>query len=309
MKKIKLYTEPSHLKEKASIVTILIFVLLVVYVLGLSIPIIWAVIVSFMNKNDYINYFGVLRAFDSGVRYTFDNYIFSWENLKVTTIATEAHPIEMEYGVPDLLLHSVFYAFGSAFAFTLCPIIVAYLAARFKYAFSKILYSFVLITMTLPIVGSMASEITMLHNLGLYDSLPSVFILRFNFLSIYFLILYAQYSSIPQEYTEAAKVDGASNLRIMLQIVIPQSFNTIVTVFVLSFISYWNDYQIPLLYFPSYPTAAFGIYDFVQNASPEGNYIPVQLAATIIMALPIVIVFIIFNKKLRVSVDMGGIKG
>lgn len=304
MKKIKLELEPSHIKEKASVVTVSIFVLLIVYILGLFIPIVWAIVVSFMNKNDYANYFGVLRAFSSGVRYTFDNYAFSWQNLKVLTTTTE-----MEYGIPDLLLNSVFYAVGSAFAFTLCPVIVAYLSARFKYAFSKILYSFVLITMTLPIVGSMASEITMLHNLGLYDTLPAVFILRFNFLSIYFLILHAQFSSIPQEYTEAAKVDGASNLRIMFQIVIPQSFNTIVTVFILSFISYWNDYQVPLLYFPSYPTAAFGIYDFVQNASPEGNFIPIQLAATLIMALPIVIVFIIFNKKLRVSVAMGGIKG
>ena len=304
MKKIRLETEPSHLKEKASVATIFIFVLLIVYVLGLTIPIVWAVVVSFMDKNDYANYFGILRAFDQGVKYTFDNYKFSWENLKVLTITTEE-----KYGIPNLLLNSLFYSLGSAFAFTLCPVIVAYLSARFKYAFSKILYSFVLITMTLPIVGSMASEITMLHNLGLYDTLPAVFILRFNFLSIYFLILHAQFSSIPQEYTEAAKVDGASNFRIMFQVVIPQSFNTIVTVFILSFISYWNDYQIPLLYFPSYPTAAFGIYDFVQNASPEGNFIPIQLAATLIMALPIVIVFIIFNKKLRVSVAMGGIKG
>ncbi|MBO6280529.1 MAG: carbohydrate ABC transporter permease [Bacilli bacterium] len=304
MKKVKLYTEPSHLKEKPSFATVAIFILLAIYTIGLFTPIVWAIVVSFMDKNDYSNFFGVSRAFNLGIKYTFDNYAFSWENLKILTTTTE-----MEYGIPDLLMHSLIYALGSAFAFTLCPVIVAYLTARFKYAFSKVVYTFVLITMTLPIVGSMASEITMLHNLKIYDSIPAVFILRFNFLSIYFLILHAQFSSIPQEYTEAAKVDGASNLRVMGQIIIPQSLNTIVTVFVLSFISYWNDYQVPLLYFPSYPTAAFGIYDFVQNASPEGNYIPIQLAATLIMALPIIIVFIIFNKKLRVSVSMGGIKG
>ena len=187
--------------------------------------------------------------------------------------------------------------------------IVAYATARFKYGFSKVVYAFVIVTMALPIVGSMASEIIMLNNLGIFDTFPSMFILRFNFLSIYFLILHAQFSSLPMDYTEAAKIDGASNLRIMLQVIIPQSLNTIVTVFVLSFISYWNDYQIPLLYLPSYPTAAYGIYDFVvQNSAGEGAYVPTQLAATIIMTLPIIIVFIIANKRIRVSVAMGGIK-
>ena len=94
----------------------------------------------------------------------------------------------------------------------------------------------------------------------------------------------------------------------MFEIILPQALNTIVTVFVLSFISYWNDYQIPLLYLPSYPTAAFGIYDFVRNSANAGAYVPTQLAATIIMTIPIIVVFIVFNRKIRVSVSMGGIK-
>ena len=94
----------------------------------------------------------------------------------------------------------------------------------------------------------------------------------------------------------------------MLQVVIPQSLNTIVTVFILSFITYWNDYQIPMLYLPSYPTAAYGIYDFIYNPNSLKTTIPHQMAVTVLLTLPIVIVFIIFNKRLRVSVAMGGIK-
>lgn len=291
-------------KGKPTIGTSIIFVLLLIYVLVLFVPIIWSLVASFMDKNDFINYFGSARAFSKGIKYSFDNFTYAWKNLKITTKTTG-----LTYYIPSLLSNSVLYALGCASAFTICPVIVAYATARFKYAFSKIVYTFVIITMALPIVGSMASEITMLRNLGIYDTFPSMFILRFNFLSIYFLILHAQFSSIPKEYTEAAKVDGASNLRIMLQVVIPQALNTIVVVFILSFISYWNDYQIPLLYLPSYPTAAFGIYNFVRNAKPEHAIVPVQLAGIIIMVLPIILVFIIFNKRLRVSVSMGGIKG
>lgn len=306
MKKIVLASTRGNVKKgKPTPVTVGIFVLLVIYTLVLFVPIIWSIIASFMNVTDFNNFFGTLKAYNKGIKFTFDNFTYAWKNLE---IVVQRKSEDLAFGIPDLLINSLFYAFGCAAAFTICPVIVAYATARFKYGFSKVVYAFVIVTMALPIVGSMASEITMLKNLQMYDFLPSMFILRFNFLSIYFLILYAQFSSLPMDYTEAAKIDGASNFRIMMEIIIPQSLNTIVTVFVLSFINYWNDYQIPLLYLPSYPTAAYGIYDFVRNSSQQGAYIPTQLAATIIMTIPIVAVFIVFNRRIRVSVSMGGIK-
>ena len=303
MKKLVLPPSNNIKKGKPTPITVGIFVLLIVYTIVLFVPIIWSLVASFMNNTDFSNFFGTLKAYNKGIKYTLENFSYAWKNLEIITTTTD-----MAFGIPDLLMNSVFYAFGCAAAFTICPVIVAYATARFRCGFSKIVYGFVIVTMALPIVGSMASEITMLKNLGIFDTFPAMFILRFNFLSIYFLILHAQFSSLPMDYTEAAKIDGASNFRIMLEIIIPQALNTIVTVFVLSFISYWNDYQIPLLYLPSYPTAAFGIYNFVRNSSAAGAYVPTQLAATIIMTIPIIVVFIIFNKRIRVSVSMGGIK-
>ena len=301
--KILLSKRTSKKRESASPVTVALFVLLIIYTLVLLVPIIWSICISFVDVMQFDIFFTMRNFNEADLTPTIENFSYAWNNLKITTTTNE-----LTFYIPDMLIDSVIYSVGCALAFTICPAIVAYATARFKYGFSKVLYVFVIITMALPIVGSMASEITMLRNLGIFDTFPAMFILRFNFLSIYFLILYAQFSSIPMDYTEAARVDGASNLRIMLQVVMPQAFNTIVTVFILSFISYWNDYQVPLLYLPSYPTAAFGIYNFVHNASPEAAHAPVQLAASVIMVLPIVIVFIIFNRRLRVSVAMGGIK-
>ena len=303
MGKIKLNGHIKANKEKPTVATVAIFCLLIIYSLVLFIPIIWSIYISFVNVTQFDIFFTMRNFSNADLKPTFENFTYAWNNLKITTTTTD-----QTFYIPDMLFDSVLYSVGCAIAFTICPAIVAYATSRFKYGFSKVVYIFVIFTMSLPIVGSMASEITMLRNLGIYDTFPAMFILRFNFLSIYFLILYAQFSSVPKDYTEAARVDGASNLRIMLQVIMPQALNTIVTVFILSFISYWNDYQIPLLYLPSYPTAAFGIYDFVHNASPAAAHAPVQLAASVIMVLPIVIVFIIFNKRLRVSVAMGGIK-
>ena len=305
MKKIVLTSHNDLKKGKPTPITIAIFVLLIIYTIVLFTPIIWSIIAAFMDNTDFNNFFGTLKAYNHDIKYTFDNFVYAWNNVTITpTTATDTYLM-----IPDLFINSILYSVGCATAFTICPVIVAYATARFKYGFSKIVYGFVIVTMALPIVGSMASEIVMLNNLGIFDTFPSVFILRFNFLSIYFLILHAQFSSLPMDYTEAARIDGASNLRIMFQVIIPQSLNTIVTVFVLSFISYWNDYQIPLLYLPSYPTAAYGIFDFVvQNTAGEGAYVPTQLAATIIMTLPIILFFVLVNKRIRVSVAMGGIK-
>lgn len=310
MKKIVLKSFPltKAKKEKPTISSILIFTLLAIYTLVLFIPIIWSIYASLADNYMFSIVFDPQYPnLNEKLTLGFDNFKFAWEELTITTPAVNGKDA-MTYGVIGLMGNSLLYAFTSATVFTVCPIIVAYVTARFKYAFSKIIYAFVVVVMALPIVGAMASEIRMLYNLGVYDSIFSMVILRFNFLSIYYLILHAQFSTIPKDYTEAAKIDGASNLRIMFQVVIPQALNTIVTVFILSFVTYWNDYQIPLLYLPSYPTAAYGIYDFVYNATADKATVPHQMAVTIMLTLPIVIVFIALNKRMRLSVSMGGIK-
>ena len=309
MKKIVLKSAPQlskNNKGKANVFTVFVFVLLTIYTLVLFVPIIWSLYASLADNYMFDIVFNYQYPnLHEKLPLGFDNFKFAWTELTVDTRGK----VKMTYDVIGLMGNSLLYSFTSAIMFTICPVIVAYATARFKYAFSKIVYGFVIVAMALPIVGSLASEIRMLYNLGIFDKIPAMFVLRFNFLSIYYLILHAQFSSIPKDYTESAKIDGASNLRIMFQIIIPQSLNIIITVFILSFVTYWNDYQIPLLFFPSYPTAAYGIYDFVYNATASKATVPHQMAVTIMLTLPIVIVFIALNKRMRISVSMGGIKG
>lgn len=308
MKKIVLKSAPNLKvkKGKANVFTVFVFVLLAIYTLVLFVPIIWSIYASLADNYMFDIVFNPQYPnLKEKLPLGFDNFKFAWEELTVDTRGK----VKMTYDVIGLMGNSLLYSFTSATVFTICPIIVAYATARFKYAFSKIVYGFVVVAMALPIVGSLASEIRMLYNLGIYDTIVSMVVLRFNFLSIYYLILHAQFSSIPKDYTESAKIDGASNFRIMFQIIIPQAINIIITVFILSFVTYWNDYQIPLLFLPSYPTAAYGIYDFVYNATASKATVPHQMAVTIMLTLPIVIVFIALNKRMRISVSMGGIKG
>lgn len=293
-------------RVKPDLVSVLTGLLLCVYVIGLFFPMLWALFVSFVEAESYFDFFTLKSYSGSGFpfEFTLENYMVAWENLAVTATTSG-----IEYNVVSVYIHSLLYASVSALAFTFCTTMVSYLTAKFDFKLSKLVYAFVILAMSLPIIGSMPSEIRMLRNLGIYDSWISLPILRFNFLSVYYLVLFATFRGISKEYSEAAKIDGASNLRIMLKIVMPQALNIVVTVFVLTFITYWNDYQIPMLYLPSYPVSALAVYNLMTIEDPDFAAVYIRMAGTILMVLPIVAFVIAFNKRLRVSVSIGGIKG
>ena len=294
----------SRKRNKPEALSIIIGALLCVYVLGLLLPMLWTVLISFMESESYYIFFqeGSSTTFE----FTFANFQKAMDSIVVTSETTS-----LQYNMLGLYINSLKYALYSATAFTLCSVVVSYLTARFDFKFSKIIYAFVIVAMSLPIVGSMPSEIRMLQNLGLYGSWLSIPILRFNFLSVYFLVFHATFRGISKEYSEAAKIDGASNMNIMLRIIMPQALNIIITVFVIMFITYWNDYQVPMLYLKDYPVAAYAVYQFVnttRNAAFNSST-PLQMAGTLLMTLPVLVTVIVFNKRLRVSVSIGGIKG
>lgn len=290
-------------KKRFSILDIAIFVVLLVYFISLLVPIIWATYSSFNDTTEYFKFYTYKWRFPFPTTLTFDNF-------KVAlTEYTYSHRGSEEYTLIGMIGNSVIYSLGCAFFYTLTPCIVAYCAARFKFKFSKVIYAFVIITMSLPIVGAMPSEIRMLKSIGLFDTFFGMFVLRMNFLSIYFLIFYAQFEMIPMTYSEAAKVDGASNFKIMTTIIFPQAIPTMITVFLLSFITFWNDYQIPRFYLPSYPTASLGLFMFTFHHTEQFDAMPIQLAALVGLTIPIVIVFALLNKYLKLNVATGGIKG
>ena len=293
-------------KKKISILDITIFVVLIIYFVSLILPIIWATYSAFNKPNDYFVFYTYKWQFPFPTDLTFENFrIALTEYVYRAKMGTDY----IDYTFIDMVGNSILYSLGCAFFYTLTPCLVAYCAARFKFKFSKIIYAFVIITMSLPIVGAMPSEIRMLKAIGLYNHFFGMFVLRMNFLSIYFLIFYAQFEMIPMTYSEAAKVDGASNFKIMTSIILPQSIPTTITVFLLSFITFWNDYQIPRFYLPSYPTVSLGLFLFTFNHPEQFDAIPIQLAALVGLTIPIVIIFALLNKYLKLNVATGGIKG
>ena len=133
--------------------------------------------------------------------------------------------------------------------------------------------------------------------------------LKANFLGMYFFVFYASFKNVPKSYSEAAQIDGAGHCSILFRIYYPIVFNAILTIVLLYFIQYWNDYQTPLIFLPSMPTAAYGLFKFQSSTSGAASSIPIQLAACVFLALPIFVLFVIFKEKLIGNISIGGLKG
>ena len=107
-------------------------------------------------------------------------------------------------------------------------------------------------------------------------------------------------------------MDGANNLQIFLQIALPLIKNTFFTVLLIKFITFWNDYQSPKIFMPSFPTIANGLHFVMNENAKEGSIhteVPARMAMVILTAVPITTLFMIFQKRLLGNLTMGGVKG
>ena len=210
-----------------------------------------------------------------------------------------------------MLVYTLIYAGGGALVISLVTCVMGYMTAKFPNKCSSIITIVVITVMALPIVGSYTSELQLMIKLGLYNTLIGAIIQKFNFLGMYFLVFQSFFKGLSNEYAEAAEIDGASEIRVLWSVMLPMVRNILFTVILLNFVGFWNDYNSPLLFFPSYPTLAYGLYYITSGPGAYETAIsnpPMRLAASMIIFVPILIVFIIFRDRIIGNVTMGGVK-
>ncbi|HBX25557.1 MAG TPA: hypothetical protein DEF61_04855, partial [Firmicutes bacterium] len=142
------------------------------------------------------------------------------------------------------------------------------------------------------------------------------FLRFFSGAGMYYFVYYAFFSSISDAYREAAEIDGANDFVVMLKIYFPMAIKTIGTVFLIQFIALWNDWQTSMLYLPTHPTLARAVYEMSLTKSDMGTGLekyllqatPCKITASMMLAVPITVIFIIFRNKLMGNVSMGGLK-
>ena len=132
--------------------------------------------------------------------------------------------------------------------------------------------------------------------------------MKFNFMGMYYLVFCAVIQGLSGEYSEAAELDGASEFAIMVKIIFPLVMPTFFTIFLIRFIESWNDYNYIILYLKSYPTLSYGVYKMSIEKVKGMDHATMRIASSMLVAIPILTLFIIFRKKIMGNVTMGGVK-
>ncbi len=290
--------------SSGDIIFIVIAAILIVYSVALVWLMLWGLFSSF---KDYYTDFGLGNVAGFPREWTFSNYATVIQNFYEDISLPDGDYRVNAFGI---LVYTALYTVGCAFFATASPCVVAYVVSRFgkKFKWLNIYTSIVLVCLILPIVGNVPSEMQIVRALGMYDSIWGMWILKAHFLTMYYLVFLAASSGIPEGYAEAAKIDGAGNFRIFWSVHLPFIRNLFGTIMLILFISFWNDYQTPLLYLESYPTLALWLYKFTTTTKTELSFVPVKATGAMILMIPMLIMFIFTSKKLLGNISVGGIK-
>ena len=126
----------------------------------------------------------------------------------------------------------------------------------------------------------------------------------------YIYLLKENFEQIPDELYKAAKVDGASDLKYLLRVMLPICRPTVITVTILKVIECWNSYVWPRLITDdeAYFLVSNGIQEIRENGVGREN-IPAMMAAVVVISIPLIVLFLIFHKKIMAGVSRGGTKG
>lgn len=300
-------------RPKLSPLTIVLLVVLILYAVSFLGLIFWGVMTAF--KVNSIQ--GYEKLTQSAYKLP-QKWVWNFTNVfKNFTIKGVNYPDELsgikaarDVTMGDMFIYSLLYSFGCALASTVVQCLTAYCCARFDYKLSKVVYTTVIVVMIIPIVGNLPSQIQMSKTFGLFNHIWGLWIMKANFCGMYFLVFYAMFKGIPATYSEAAKIDGANSFTVLFRIILPLARNTVLTVLLINFIAFWNDYQTPLKFMQSYPTLAYGLYRTIHIANTNGmDRTPYRMASAIMVLTPTVIIFLIFQKRLMGNLTVGGIKG
>jgi multiple sugar transport system permease protein len=188
-------------------------------------------------------------------------------------------------------------------------ILAAFAFSRLSFKGKNLLFAFFLALMMIPNELVVITNFVTITNMDLRNTftgliLPSV-------TSVFYIYLLKEnFEAIPENLYKAAKVDGTSDLKYLVKVMLPISQPTIVTIIILKVIECWNSYVWPRLITDdeNYYLVSNGIQEIRENGFGREN-IPAMMAAVVVISVPLIILFLIFHKKIMNGVSRGGTKG
>ena len=187
--------------------------------------------------------------------------------------------------------------------------LAAFAFARLEFRGKNIVFTIFLSLMMIPNELIIITNFVTITNMGLRNSftglvLPSI-------TSIFYIYLLKEnFEQIPENLYKAAKVDGTSDFKYLIRVMIPICKPTMITITILKVIECWNNFVWPRLITdnPNYYLVSNGIQEIRENGFGREN-IPAMMAAVVVISVPLIILFLVFRKQIMAGVQKSGTKG
>ena len=210
---------------------------------------------------------------------------------------------------PRYLGNTVLLCILNAIGTTLSSAFAAYGFARLKWRGRDTLFGIALATMMIPFPVVMVPTYSLFRWMGLIGTLQPLWIGSFLAGAFNVFLLRQFFRTIPHDLTEAARIDGCGEFRIFWQIILPLCRPALVVVALFSFMGTWNDFLGPLIYLTEQQdfTLTLALQQFQSQSG--GTEWHLLMAASTLVALPMILLFIVAQRQLIEGISMTGIKG
>lgn len=261
-------------------------IVLAIWSIIVILPLLWTLFSSFKSTSEiFASPFTLPSSWD------FTNYVNAWT----------------KYNFGQMFLNTVIVVGVALFLVMLLGAMCAYVLARFSVPGSRVIYYLMLAGLTFPVFLAIVPLFFVLQGIGLLGTLPGLIITYVAFaLPFTVFFLYSFFKSLPYEIQEAAYVDGASEWRTFFQVMLPMAKPGLAAVGILNFLGLWNQFLLPVALNPntSQYVLSQGMAAFASAAGYEVDQ-GALFAAVIITIVPVLVVYIFFQRQLQGSVSQG----
>jgi multiple sugar transport system permease protein len=249
-------------------------------------PIFFAINNAFKTRNDYM-----LDRFGLAMQPTLDNFVQAW---------TRAH-------LDEYFLNSVITTVGAVILLMVVSSMAGFALASLRFPYRRFLFAVILSSLMIPVQVVLVPFMRTMLALNLVNTHVGL-ILSYTafFLPFSVYMMTAFYSGLPRELIEAARIDGAKPLQVWWYVMVPLGMPALVTLGILNTLNCWNDILISLLVMQKHRTLMVGI------SALKGQYsdqIPLFTAGIVIAAAPIVVLYILFQRRIVAGIAVGAVKG
>lgn len=274
-------------KKSSKIGTVAVYAFLVIIAFATLLPFVWMLSASL--KLDSQVFTVPIRWIPETFRW--GNYAKIWEKIPLGLFTFNSIKLTIIITVIQIVTSSF-----AAYGFSKC-----------NFRGRDTLFVCYIITIAIPWQVYMLPQYIMMQNMKLVDTHLSIILLQ-SFVAFGVFLMRQFYQSIPNELLEAARIDGLSEYGVYARIILPLSKPALATLTIFSFVTAWNDFMGPNIYFNSTDkkTIQLGIRMFITQYSSEYNLI---MAASLVALIPVFILYVAFQRFFVEGIATSGLKG